>query len=442
MTQNWSPLFAAMSAATLLTFLSGAAVAQQVPDGQLSPLDFPRAPIPLAQQKVPNPDGAPAAAEAPAPSPLLGKKPPLHLSLPMHQRVRETPGLLEDLQSQLQPVTSTPSPQTPQTLTLSPPPALGAPLLPPVSGPASGTWFSGSMPSGTPALSNPLLLGDGTVIAHQSCTGNWWKLTPDINYNYAAGTWAPIASMPAGHTPRFFSSAVLPDGRVIVEGGEYNTGCAAQWTNKGSIYNPWTNSWDVVPPPAGWANIGYQSIVLANGTYMQADVIVKQAALFDPSSLGWTATGAGKFDSYDEESLTLLPNNKVLTVDAYVGTGTCGTNTELYNPATGAWSSAGDTVAHLADCNNGSTFEIGPAPCGGTAAWLPSAARRALESGRRRSVSIRLEGYGRPAPTYPQLAASITRSRTPRRSFCRTIISCSRRAPIQARFQRPLTFLK
>jgi len=218
------------------------------------------------------------------------------------------------------------------------------------------------MPAGTPPLSNPLLLGDGTVIAHQSCTGNWWKLTPDIHFNYAAGAWAPIASMPAGHTPRFFSSAVLPDGRVIVEGGEYNTNCASAWTNKGSIYNPWNDSWDVVQPPSGFANIGYQSVVLANGTYLQANVIAIQAALLDPVTMTWSSTGAGKADSYDEESLTLLQNNKVLVVDAYVGTGTCGRNSELYNPATGAWSSAGNTVSTLADCQAGHTFEIGPAP--------------------------------------------------------------------------------
>ena len=127
-------------------------------------------------------------------------------------------------------------------------------------------------PPGSPNLSNPLVLTDGSVIFHVSCTGTWWKLTPGNTGSYATGTWSAVAGMPAGHTPRFFSSAVLPDGRVIVEGGEYNTNCASEWTNKGAIYNPLTNSWAVVAPPSGWAQIGdSQATVLANGTYFQAD---------------------------------------------------------------------------------------------------------------------------------------------------------------------------
>jgi hypothetical protein len=80
----------------------------------------------------------------------------------------------------------------------------------------------------------------------------------------------------------------------------------------------------------------------------------------NPSTLTWTSTGSGKFDVYDEEGWTLLPNRTVLTVDAYVFTGTCGANTERYSPGTGAWTSAGNTPSILADCGNGATFEMGP----------------------------------------------------------------------------------
>ena len=57
-----------------------------------------------------------------------------------------------------------------------------------------------------------------------------------------------IASLPAGYGPLYFASAVLPDGRVIVEGGEYNF-CVPVWTNKGAIYDPIANSWSSVAPP-------------------------------------------------------------------------------------------------------------------------------------------------------------------------------------------------
>jgi len=36
------------------------------------------------------------------------------------------------------------------------------------------------------------------------------------------GTWLQLASLPPGYSPLYFASAVLPDGRLIVEGGEFN----------------------------------------------------------------------------------------------------------------------------------------------------------------------------------------------------------------------------
>jgi hypothetical protein len=286
--------------------------------------------------------GAPAPAPMAEPSPLIGKQPPLPLSLPQWRRLRGNPEALSQMQSSLPPVSLTPAPEPP----------------------VAGAWQLGPQPPGTPPLSNPLLLTDGSVIAHVSCTGTWWRLTPDNSGSYLYGTWSQIASLPSGYTPRFFSSAVLPDGRVIVEGGEYNTNCAAQWTNLGAIYNPNSNTWTSVSPPSGMTNIGdAQATVLANGTYMQGDSIQRLAALLNPNTLTWTATGSGKFDSYDEEGWTLLPDNTVLTVDAYVSTGTCGMNTERYSSGTGAWVTAGATPTHLADCSNPGnslSFEMGP----------------------------------------------------------------------------------
>src|SRR5256885_3485783 len=59
------------------------------------------------------------------------------------------------------------------------------------------------------AASNPLLLTDGTVIAHNACAPDWWRLTPDGHGSYVNGTWSQIASLPAGYRPLYFSSADL-----------------------------------------------------------------------------------------------------------------------------------------------------------------------------------------------------------------------------------------
>jgi hypothetical protein len=215
---------------------------------------------------------------------------------------------------------------------------------------------------------NPLLLTDGTVMLADDGCQDWWKLTPDEYGSYVNGTWTEIASTPAGYAPLYHSSAVLPDGRVIIMGGEYNFGVAV-WTNLGAIYDPRANTWTPVNAPEDWTTIGdSQGVVLFDGTFMQANCCTTQAALLDAKTLTWTATGRGKYDPNDEEGWTLLPNGKVLTVDAYVPlspfvvpTPVQGdTNSEIYNPFTGAWRSAGSTKVQLWD----SASE--PAPgCGG-----------------------------------------------------------------------------
>jgi hypothetical protein len=232
---------------------------------------------------------------------------------------------------------------------------------------------------------NPILLTDGTVLVQDGGFPDWWKLTPDANGSYVNGTWSQVASLPAlsddprfpVYSPLYHSSAVLPDGRLIIEGGEYllnadQTDFIPTWTAHGAIYDPVANIWTLVAPPAFFnggpphrQTIGdAQSVVLANGTYMQANCCTTETALLDAKSLTWTQTGAGKFDINDEEGWTLLPSGHVLTVDAYVfAYDRSGRNSELYDPATGSWSSAGDTVVQLWDsCGgaNGASYEVGP----------------------------------------------------------------------------------
>jgi hypothetical protein len=216
-----------------------------------------------------------------------------------------------------------------------------------------------------------LLLTDGTVIAHQEndvfghfATRKWYRLTPDIRGSYVDGTWSAIAPMPSGYMPLFFGSALLPDGRVSVEGGEDN-GNNGEVT-LGAIYDPVADAWTPVNPPASWTTIGDAStVVLPDGTLMLANCCTFQEALLNAAGLTWTATGSGKFDVNEEEGWTLLPNGKVLTVDTYLNQyDPNGTNSELYDPSTGSWTSAGSTVVQLWDsCGgmNGASYEIGPA---------------------------------------------------------------------------------
>jgi hypothetical protein len=213
-----------------------------------------------------------------------------------------------------------------------------------------------------------LLVSDGTVLVHAEPpaggTSRWYKLTPDSTGSYVNGTWSQLPSMPGGYNPLYFASAILPDGRMIIEGGEY-LGGTPTWTNKGAIYNPVTNTWRSVAPPGGWANIGdAQSDVLANGTFILSQacqnctspngVLSTADALFNATGLNWT-TLSGKFknDPNNEEGWTLEPSGQLLTVDTWLTP-----TTELFTPSPSlSWSFAGNTVTSPV---NSPEVEIGP----------------------------------------------------------------------------------
>jgi hypothetical protein len=269
--------------------------------------------------------------------------PPPPISYPLRLQLQNNPAALRELQTR---------------------PA--AQIQAPAASPAASPWTAVTT---NPAigLSNPLLMTDGTVIMHNQGARDWWQLTPDINGNYATGTWSKFASLPTGYGPLYFGSEVLPDGRVVMNGGEYNLGVADD-TTLGAIYYPSFGAWTKVTPPAFMATIGdSSSVVLNNGTYMLADCCAFDpalAGLFNATppftSASWTSTGTNKANgSYNEEGWTVLPNGNVMAVDVAVSQGQ---NAEIYSPGTGTWSSGIATGAMLSTCNSGepSACEIGP----------------------------------------------------------------------------------
>ncbi len=214
----------------------------------------------------------------------------------------------------------------------------------------------------------PLLLTDGTVLvgnvngSSDGGTGtSWFKLTPDITGSYVNGTWTKLADMQAGYEPLYVASAILPDGRVIVEGGEYNNGNGV-WSGQGSIYDPVANTWTPVQPPAGIGqtnSIGdANGIVLDNGMFMLSPVYTPASGtqqLFNPSNLSWTATGKNNQITNDEASQSLLQNGRILSTASYDNSSKH-TQAQLYNSKTGNWNRTSAPAVQLWDVNS----EIGP----------------------------------------------------------------------------------
>jgi hypothetical protein len=187
------------------------------------------------------------------------------------------------------------------------------------------------------------LMTDGTVIVQGNNDSDWAKLTPDNKGSYVNGTWKSIASLESGYAPDAFASAVLADGRLIIEGGEYNNGQFA-FTNLGEVYDPVTDKWTPQKPPRGWGFIGDSpSSMLPNGHFLLGSKFNKQIAELDPATLEWTnLRSTGKNDRNAEEGWTLMPDGSVLTYDV-----TKAPHSERYIYPKQEWVSAGSTIVDL-----------------------------------------------------------------------------------------------
>ena len=211
-----------------------------------------------------------------------------------------------------------------------------------------------------------LQLRDGRILVHEEQAGDptrWWVLAPSASGSYVDGMWSSAGNTAAfGYAPFYFGSQVLLDGKTVaIEGGEYNFG-TAKWTTLGAqlTYSGSSFTWVQNLPPAGWSTIGdAQSVILADGRYMQANCCTTQSAVrLGHSTWGPDILSAGVDN--DEGGYTLLQNGKVLMVDAWhTGCQTTNTSSELFDPISNKWSCVvPPTIGQLWD-NSG--HELGPA---------------------------------------------------------------------------------
>jgi hypothetical protein len=218
-----------------------------------------------------------------------------------------------------------------------------------------------------------MLLTDGSVMAQANPTGipgasagDFYRLTPDANGDYARGTWTRLPSPPAGYEPWASAEAVLADGRVLFVGGEYNQddyrlpfGPHAL-TNMSAVFDPAAGTWTMIPAPPGQDYIGdVPSTVLPDGRFIFGSKLDRRMWSLDPATLAWTAIPAtGKNDNFAEEGFTQLPGGIVLTVDLTAIPGS-----EHFIPAANAWVQDGPTpVALTSPTGSPGGLTFGPAP--------------------------------------------------------------------------------
>jgi len=242
-----------------------------------------------------------------------------------------------------------------------------------------GTWQQlKNVPQFNP--NHQILLTDGSVLfadngPTQSGSPNWYILKPDSHGSYINGSWKKVASMPNGYAPENAGSGVLPDGRVIVVGGDMNGSPAYVGENLMSIYDPVADKWTMIDPPNGglgqFATISdAPSVSLSDGTFLfgpsgngsTRDTDQQQVALLDLTTLKWKIIDSGaRVGMNPEAGFNLLPNGNILTIPTNLPDLKIA---ETLDVTTGKWSSAPLPVSLLDPVTagkGGNNAEIGPA---------------------------------------------------------------------------------
>ena len=209
----------------------------------------------------------------------------------------------------------------------------------------TGTWTALTNQAPNANSGVMLLLTDGTVICKTSAGGtagygtNWNRLTP-VNGSYLNGTWSTIA--PMARERLYFSSQVMPDGRVYVCGGEYGAG-----GSYGEVYNPATNTWIGAGGGTAFPNVvsDANSEILPNGDVLQACVDETGSNLnyfWNPATNTYTA--APNCLRIDNEAVWVkLPDSSIIFMDNY------STTSERYIPQTNAWINDASAPASVFD---------------------------------------------------------------------------------------------
>ena len=204
------------------------------------------------------------------------------------------------------------------------------------------------------------LLTDGSVLMNECANGygtrRWWKLTPDATGSYVNGQWTRMAD--SNNARKYFASCVLADGRLIVCGGEYSDTSGSNAnddTSASEIYDPVTNTWTVISPPAGVTQIGDSPCcMLADGRFLLGSFNSTASFLRDPATGNWTAAGASgtKLDSGSEETWVLMPDGTVVVPEC-----TNHPSAEMYIVGNDQWTADGALAADIVEA---SSIEVGP----------------------------------------------------------------------------------
>jgi hypothetical protein len=198
-------------------------------------------------------------------------------------------------------------------------------------------------PSASPPLSTPTVAQTSSVAPSPSDAPS--ASPSQLLVSAGSGFWTMTG--PMRHARSYGETAtLLLDGRVLVAGGEADTGAN---TASAELYDPSTDQWTDTGR-MHTVRRGHIAARLADGRVLVAggwDIgkgAWASAELYDPASGTWTQTGSMTRWRYMAKA-TLLPDGRVLVTGGFISGGGDTRGAELYDPGSGTWSAARSMIA-------------------------------------------------------------------------------------------------
>jgi N-acetylneuraminic acid mutarotase len=212
--------------------------------------------------------------------------------------------------------------------------------------PTSATWSATGNALTTARYGHSAsLLPNGTVLVAAGLVagGTFSLVSPTAeSYNPTTNQWTSITNLA---TARYAHSAtMMANGQLLIVGGANSTSATQLPISSIEIYDPAVDSISYVASRT-IPRAGASSTLLPNGKVLLVGGGESSAELYDPDLDTWTATGA-MTEIRQRHAAVLLLNGNVLVVGGSNGINgnTYPDRAEIYNPALGTWSSAGNLL--------------------------------------------------------------------------------------------------